>query len=152
MDIFNNISDIVDSLTNDTPNPYELVRNRLLETYTPTCWQLARQLISFPHLSGPTMNQLLSLLPPGDYPRSCSSSSSLTACRPTSVLSSWPTRSTTPGTWLPMRTRSGTVHHRLPSQWRPCRLNRALLHCPHWYPFSQSPPQSQLLASRPPPP
>ena len=34
MDIFNNISDIVDSLTNDTPNTYELVRNRLLETYT----------------------------------------------------------------------------------------------------------------------
>ena len=56
----------------DTPNPYDLVKNRLLETYTPTWWQLARQLLNFPHVSGvrPTtlMNQLLSLLPPGDHP------------------------------------------------------------------------------------
>ena len=71
-DVLNDISDVVDSLTDDTPNPYELVRNRLLETYTPTRWQLARQLMSFPHVSGvrPTtlMNQLLSLLPEGDHP------------------------------------------------------------------------------------
>ena len=71
-DVLNDISDVVDSLTDDTPNPYELVRNRLLETYTPTRWQLARQLMSFPHASGvrPTtlMNQLLSLLPEGDHP------------------------------------------------------------------------------------
>ena len=71
-DILNDISDVVDSLTDDTPNPYELVKNRLLETYTPTRWQLARQLMSFPHVSGvrPTtlMNQLLSLLPEGDHP------------------------------------------------------------------------------------
>ena len=71
-DVLNNISDVVDSLTDDTPNPYELVKNRLLETYTPTRWQLARQLMTFPHISGvwPTtlMNQLLSLLPQGDHP------------------------------------------------------------------------------------
>ena len=71
-DVLNDISDVVDSLTDDTPNPYELVRNRLLETYTPTRWQLARQLLSFPHVSGvrPTtlINQLLSLLPEGDHP------------------------------------------------------------------------------------
>ena len=52
--------------------PYELVKNLLLETYTPTRWQLARQLRSFPHVSGvcPTtlMNQLLSILPEGDHP------------------------------------------------------------------------------------
>ena len=35
-DILNNISDVVDSLTDATPNPYELAKNRLLETYTPT--------------------------------------------------------------------------------------------------------------------
>ena len=71
-DVLNNISDVVDSLKDDTPNPYELVKNCLLETYTPTRWQLARQLMTFPHVSGvrPTtlMNQLLSLLPPGDQP------------------------------------------------------------------------------------
>ena len=71
-DILNDISDVVDSLMDDTPNPYDLVKNRLLETYTPTWWQLARQLLNFPHVSGvrPTtlMNQLLSLLPPGDHP------------------------------------------------------------------------------------
>ena len=71
-DVLNDISGVVDSLTDDTPNPYELVKNRLLETYTPTRWQLARQLMSFPHVSGvhPTtlMNQLLSLLPEGDHP------------------------------------------------------------------------------------
>ena len=71
-DVLNDISDVVDSLMDDTPNPYELVKNRLLETYTPTRWQLARQLLTFPHVSGvrPTtlMNQLLSLLPPGDHP------------------------------------------------------------------------------------
>ena len=47
-------------------NPYELVQNSLLETYTPTRWQLAHQLLTFPHVAGvcPTMlmNQLLSLL------------------------------------------------------------------------------------------
>ena len=31
-DDLNDISDVVDSLTDDTPNPYELVCNRLLET------------------------------------------------------------------------------------------------------------------------
>ena len=71
-DVLNDISDVVDSLTDATPNPYELAKNRLLETYTPTRWQLARQLLSFPHVAGvrPTtlMNQLLSLLPPGDHP------------------------------------------------------------------------------------
>ena len=71
-DVLNDISDVVDSLLEDTPNPYELVKNRLLETYTPTRWQLARQLLNFPQVSGvrPTtlMNQLLSLLPPGDHP------------------------------------------------------------------------------------
>ena len=71
-DVLNDISDVVDSLMDDTPNPYDLVKNRLLETYTPTWWQLARQLLNFPHVSGvrPTtlMNQLLSLLPPGDHP------------------------------------------------------------------------------------
>ena len=71
-DVLNDISGVVDNLTDDTPNPYELVKNRLLETYTPTRWQLARQLMSFPHVSGvrPTtlMNQLLSLLPEGDHP------------------------------------------------------------------------------------
>ena len=71
-DILNDISDVVDSLTNDTPNPYELVKNRLLETYIPTRWQLTRQLLSFLLVSGlcPTtlMNQLLSLLPEGDHP------------------------------------------------------------------------------------
>ena len=65
-DVLNDISDVVDSLMDDTPNPYDLVKNRLLETYTPT-----RQLLNFPHVSGvrPTtlMNQLLSLLPPGDH-------------------------------------------------------------------------------------
>ena len=70
-DVLNNISDVVDSLTDDTPNPYELVKNRLLETYTLTRRQLACQLMSFPHVSGvrPTtlMNQLLSLLPEGDH-------------------------------------------------------------------------------------
>ena len=44
----------------------------MLETYAPTCCQLAQQLISFPHISGvrPTtlMNQLLSLLPDGNNP------------------------------------------------------------------------------------
>ena len=71
-DVLNDISDVVDSLLEDTPNPYELVKNRLLETYTPTRWQLARQLLNFPQVSGvrPTtlMNQLLWLLPPGDHP------------------------------------------------------------------------------------
>ena len=71
-DVLNDISDVVDSLTDATPNPYELAKNRLLETYTPTRWQLAWQLLSFPHVTGvrPTtlMNQLLSLLPPGDHP------------------------------------------------------------------------------------
>ena len=71
-DVLNDISDVVDSLTDDTPNPYELVRNHLLETYTPTRWQLAWQLLPFPHVSGvrPTtlMNRLLSLLPEGDHP------------------------------------------------------------------------------------
>ena len=71
-DVLNDISDMVDSLTDATPNPYELAQSRLLETYTPTRWQLARQLLSFPHVAGvrPTtlMNQLLSLLPPGDHP------------------------------------------------------------------------------------
>ena len=71
-DVLNDISDVVDSLMDDTPNPYDLVKNHLLETYTPTWWQLARQLLNFPHVSGvrPTtlMNQLLSLLPPGDHP------------------------------------------------------------------------------------
>ena len=71
-DVLNDISDVVDSLLEDTPNPYELVKNRLLETYSPTRWQLARQLLNFPQVSGvrPTtlMNQLLSLLPPGDHP------------------------------------------------------------------------------------
>ena len=71
-DILNDISDVVDSLLDDSPNPYELVKNRLLETYTPTRWQLAHQLLNFPQVSGvrPTtlMNQLLSLLPPGDHP------------------------------------------------------------------------------------
>ena len=71
-DILNDISNVVDSFTDDTPNLYELVKNHLLETYTPTCWQLARQLMSFPHVSGvcPTtlINQLLSLLPEGDHP------------------------------------------------------------------------------------
>ena len=71
-DVLNDISDEVDSLMDDTPNPYDLVKNCLLETYTPTQWQLARQLLNFPHISGvrPTtlMNQLLSLLPPGDHP------------------------------------------------------------------------------------
>ena len=64
--VLNDISNVVDSLMDDTPNPYDLVKNRLLETYTPT-----RQLLNFPHVSGvrPTtlMNQLLSLLPPGDH-------------------------------------------------------------------------------------
>ena len=71
-DVLNDISDVVDSLTDATPNPYELAKNRLLETYTPTRWQLAWQLLAFPHVTGvrPTtlMNQLLSLLPPGDHP------------------------------------------------------------------------------------
>ena len=71
-DVLNDISDVVDSLTNDTPNPYELLKNHLLETYAPTHWQLAQQLLSFPHVSGvrPTtlMNQLPSLLPEGDHP------------------------------------------------------------------------------------
>ena len=71
-DVLNDISDVVDSLTDDTPNPYELERNRLLETYMPTRWQLERQLLSFPHVSRvhPTtlMNQLLSLLLEGDHP------------------------------------------------------------------------------------
>ena len=61
-DVLNDISDVVDSLIDATPNPYELVKNRLLETYTPTRWQLARQLLTFPHVAGvrPTtlMNQL----------------------------------------------------------------------------------------------
>ena len=71
-DVLNDISDVVNSLSDATPNPYELVKNRLLETYTPTRWQLARQLLTFPHVAGvrPTtlMNQLLSLLPPGNQP------------------------------------------------------------------------------------
>ena len=65
-DVLNDISNVVDSLMDDTPNPYDLVKNHLLETYTPTWWQLARQLLNFPHVSGvrPTtlMNQLLSLV------------------------------------------------------------------------------------------
>ena len=71
-DVLNDISDVVNSLIDATPNPYELLKNRLLETYTPTRWQLARQLLTFPHIAGvrPTtlMNQLLSLLPPGEQP------------------------------------------------------------------------------------
>ena len=71
-DVLNDISNVMDSLTDATPNPYELVRNCLLETYTPTNWQLAQQLLSFPQVScvRPTtlMNQLLSLLPEGDHP------------------------------------------------------------------------------------
>ena len=70
-DVLNDISDVVDSLMDDTPNPYELVKNRLLETYTPTWWQLVRQLMTFPQVAGvchtTLMNQLLSLLPPGDH-------------------------------------------------------------------------------------
>ena len=66
-DVLNDISDVMDSLTDATPNPYELAKNRLLETYTPNRSQLARQLLTFPHVAGvwPTtlMNQLLSLLP-----------------------------------------------------------------------------------------
>ena len=41
----------MDSLTDNMPNPYELVRNRLLETYIPTNWQQACQLMTFPQLS-----------------------------------------------------------------------------------------------------
>ena len=71
-DVLNDISDVINSLINATPNPYKLVKNRLLETYTPTRWQLAQQLLTFPHIAGvrPTtlMNQLLSLLSPGDQP------------------------------------------------------------------------------------
>ena len=71
-DVLNDISDVVDSLTDATPNPYELAKNHLLDTYTPTRWQLARQLLTFPHVAGvcPTtlMNQLLSLLPLGNHP------------------------------------------------------------------------------------
>ena len=71
-DVLNDIRDVVDSLTNDTPNLYELVWNRLLETYMPTRWQLACQLLTFPHVAGirpaMLMNQLLSLLPPSDQP------------------------------------------------------------------------------------
>ena len=33
-DVLNDISNVVDSLTVDTPNPYELMRNCLLETYS----------------------------------------------------------------------------------------------------------------------
>ena len=41
-EVLNDISDVVDSLMDDTPNPYKLVKNRLSETYIPTRWQLAR--------------------------------------------------------------------------------------------------------------
>ena len=71
-DVLNDISDVVDRLTDATLNSYELVKNRLLEKYTPTRWQLARQLLSFLHVTSvrpsTLMNQLLSLLPRGDQP------------------------------------------------------------------------------------
>ena len=138
----------------DTPNPYELVKNRLLETYTPTRWQLARQLLTFPHVSGvrPTtlMNQLLSLLPPGDHPDTMflmlfldrlppNISAQLTARtfrHPRDMAAS-----------VPMRIKSETALHRRRSLWRRCRHSRALRRRHLQSPCGQFPARAVAVAA-----
>ena len=137
-DVLNNISNVVDSLTDATPNPYELAKNHLLETYTPTHWQLAQQLLTFPHVAGvcPTtlMNQLLSLLPPGDHPDTMFLLLFL-GCLPANISAQLTAPSATCGTWRPMLTRSGTVlHRRLPRQqqhYHPAAFCFAGVYCLH---------------------
>ena len=66
------IKDIVRAVNDDTEDPYNLVKNRLLGTYMPSPWALANKLLDYPEIGGgkssTMMAAMLALLPEGEQP------------------------------------------------------------------------------------
>ncbi len=64
------IKDIVRAVTDDTEDPYGMVKERLLSSFKPSPWALANKLLDFPEIGGgkPSvmMASMLALLPEGE--------------------------------------------------------------------------------------
>ncbi len=71
-DIISSIHNLVASISNNTANPYQLLKDQLLSIYSPSQWTLANQLLNFPPISNQRpsimMDRMLALLPTNKPP------------------------------------------------------------------------------------
>ena len=67
-DVLISIKDIVRAINEDTENPHNLVKDRLLDTYEPSPWSLANKLLDYPEIGGGRPSTMLALLPRGEQP------------------------------------------------------------------------------------
>ena len=71
-EILISIKDIVRAINDDTEDPYNLVKDRLLGTYKPSPWALANKLLDYPEIGGgkpsTMMAAMMALLPEGEQP------------------------------------------------------------------------------------
>jgi hypothetical protein len=71
-DVLISVRDVVRAVTDDTEDPYGLLKSRLVSSYAQTKWQLANKLLDVPDLGdqrpSALMDKMMSLLPAGEKP------------------------------------------------------------------------------------
>ncbi len=75
VDVLISIKDIVRAINEDTENPHNLVKDRLLDTYKPSPWSLANKLLDSPEIGGGRPSTIWPSCPKVSSPASCSSPS-----------------------------------------------------------------------------
>jgi hypothetical protein len=71
-DVLISVRDVVRAVTDDTDDPYSMLKSRLVSSYAQTKWQLANKLLDVPDLGdqrpSALMDRMMSLLPAGEKP------------------------------------------------------------------------------------
>jgi hypothetical protein len=70
--VLTSVKDVIRAVTDATEDPYMEIKKRLVSSYTQSKWQLANKLLDYPDIGdmrpSMLMDNMLSLLPPGDQP------------------------------------------------------------------------------------